>query len=67
MKHLDKNDSDKIIYNKLNVLLDSGSSSNIIYKDRPPQSMAAKLKGKHTTTILFNLSLGYVGNNHGDS
>jgi len=37
--------------NKLKVLLDSGASSSIVYKNRLPQAIAATLKRKQTPTV----------------
>jgi len=37
--------------NKLKVLLDSGASSSIIYENRLPTTIAAKLKRKQTPTV----------------
>jgi len=50
LKNLNE-DSDKVTYNKLKVLLYSGASSGIIYKSRLSPSLAATLKRKHTTTV----------------
>jgi len=44
VKHLNEDSEDKVIYNKLKVLLDSGASSSIVYKNRLPQAIAATLK-----------------------
>ena len=46
MKHLNEDSEDKVIYNKLKVLLDSGASNSIVYKNRLPQAIAATLKRK---------------------
>ena len=51
VKHLNEDSEDKVIYNKLKVLLDSGASSSIVYKNRLPQAIAATLKRKQTPTV----------------
>ena len=45
------NEKESLINNKLKVLLDSGASSSIIYKNRLPEVIATTLKHKQTPTV----------------
>ena len=43
--------NEHLISNKLKVLLDSGASSSIIYKNRLPTTFATKFRRKQTPTV----------------
>ena len=44
-------ENEALTNNKLKVLLDSGASSSIVYKNRLPKAIAATLKRKQTPTV----------------